>query len=265
MPKTEVILFPTQNVVKKTTINLFLVGFGKMGKIISENAHYITGDIVAIYDPNIPEYCSLDRIDFDNIDVAIEFTHPESGYDNVKMLLDLNIPVVTGTTGWFHRVKELERLYNPEKHSLIYGANFSIGMNLMYKIVEESAKLINNTNLYDVYGFESHHRGKIDSPSGTAKVLADIILENNSSKDKAIYDLNNKTLKANEFSFSSIRAGNIVGYHEIGFDSDFDEIKLVHNAKNRRGFALGALMAAKYAKENKGFLNFKDIFRYLYT
>ena len=243
-------------------INILLVGYGKMGRIIHENVSFINGEVVSIYDSNIPEYSNAwETLDFQKIDVAIEFTHPVSGFENVKRLLSQKIPVVTGTTGWFHKVDELKKKYDSNEHTLIYGANFSIGMNLFYEILAESTNLINNAGLYDVYGYEAHHRLKADSPSGTAKVLADIILSNTSNKDKTVFDLNNKPLNENEFSFASVRAGNVVGYHEIGFDSDFDEIKIIHNAKNRKGFALGALMAAKYALCNRGFMDFKDIFR----
>jgi 4-hydroxy-tetrahydrodipicolinate reductase len=243
-------------------INILLVGYGKMGKMVKENADLIKAKVVAIYDPNIAEHKTpIEKLDLSNIDVAIEFTSPECGFDNAKSLLHKKIPVVIGTTGWFHKVEELKSHFSPEEHTLIYGANFSVGMNLFYEIVEEGSKLINQTNLYDVYGLEAHHRHKADSPSGTAKVLADIILENTGNKESVVFDLNNKPLTHSEFSFASVRAGNIVGYHEIGFDSDFDDIKLVHNAKTRKGFAIGALLAARYAVKHKGFFNFKDIFR----
>ena len=242
-------------------IKVLLVGYGKMGKMIHENAELVNADIVSIIDPNNTKYdVSFDSIDFTNIDVAIEFTHPEVCLQNIEKLINKNIPVVTGTTGWFGQIEGLYKKINPEAHTLIYGANYSIGMNLFYEIVNSAAGLINQTGLYDFYGLESHHRQKADSPSGTAKVLSEILLENSKNKDKAIYDINNKQLGQNEFTFTSVRAGNITGYHEIGFDSDFDEIKLIHNAKSRKGFALGALFAARYALKIKGIFNFKDIF-----
>ena len=243
-------------------IKILLVGYGKMGRMVEENVSSINGEIVKIYDPKIPEFnINLQEIDFSEISVAIEFSHPDSGFENVKNLLRSNIPVVSGTTGWFHRIDELKKEFNANTHTLIYGANFSIGMNLFYQIVELSSRLINQVNLYDVYGLESHHRKKADSPSGTARVLSEIIMNNIDSKDNAIYDLNNKAIDNNDFTFTSVRAGSIVGYHELGFDAEFDEIKLIHNAKNRKGFALGALYAARYAINNKGFLNFKEIFQ----
>ena len=239
------------------SINLLIFGYGKMGRTIHENADHINANVISIYDPNIPEYSKLK---LDNVDVAIEFTHPDQAYSNIKLLLENKIPVVTGTTGWFHRIEEIKEHYNFDDHTLIYGANFSVGMNLFYEIIKNASKLINQVCLYDVYGYEAHHTKKADTPSGTAKVISEILLQNLDNKEKAVYNLQNETLKENEFSFSSVRAGSIVGYHEIGFDSDFDEIKISHNAKTRKGFALGALIAAKYAVKNKGIFNFKDIF-----
>jgi len=244
-------------------INLLLVGYGKMGKIIHEHADYINGEVVAIYDPGNKEHdVPLEEMDLKKVDVAIEFTDPKFGYYNVQKLLHRKIPVVTGTTGWFTRVMELQKQFVPKDHTLIYSANFSLGMNIFYDILDEATKLMSQSNLYDVYGLEAHHRGKADSPSGTAKILSNIVIKNIEKKKKAIFNLNNtEILNHDEFLFSTIRAGNIAGYHEIGFDSDFDEIKLIHNAKSRRGFAYGALLAAKYAHKVKGFYNFNDIFR----
>jgi 4-hydroxy-tetrahydrodipicolinate reductase len=238
-------------------INILLVGYGKMGKEIADNASFINGNVNAIYDPFVTDFA--EKPDFNDIDVAIEFTHPDSGFDNVSWLLSHGIPVVTGTTGWFHRLDELKEMYSPMTHTLVYGANFSVGMNLLYMILTNATKMINNVGLYDVYGYEAHHKHKADAPSGTAKVLAEIILQNMSCKDKVVYDITDKKLDENEFNFSSIRAGSIFGYHEIGFDSDFDEIKLIHNAKSRKGFAVGALLAAQFAVKEKGYFNFKEI------
>jgi 4-hydroxy-tetrahydrodipicolinate reductase len=252
--------------VPENKINIFLVGYGKMGRIIHDNASFINGYVVGIYDTHIPEHNKpIDELDFYDIDVVIEFTRPDSAFDNVKKLLKKNVPVVTGTTGWFHKIDSLKKSFNFNEHTLVYGANFSIGMNILYEIVEESTRFINQTGLYDVYGYETHHRAKAESPSGTARVLSDIIIKNTTSKEKAVFDLNNKPLNDNEFSFSSIRAGNVVGYHEIGFDSDFDDIKLIHSAKSRKGFAIGTLLAAKYALNHKGLFNFKDIFKSVFN
>jgi len=242
-------------------MKVLLVGYGKMGQMIDSYLSVINGKVEAIIDKNNPLYpLNISDIEPNNIDVAIEFTHPDSGFQNVHELLSKKIPVVTGTTGWFDKIEELKKEFDPKQHTLIYGANFSVGMNLFFEIVKKATQQINATNLYDVYGLEAHHRHKADAPSGTAKVLANIVLDNFVNKNSVVYDIKDKKINDDELCFTSIRAGEIVGYHEIGFDSDFDEIKLSHNAKNRKGFAIGAILAAKFAIVNKGFHDFKDIF-----
>ncbi|MCL1826988.1 MAG: 4-hydroxy-tetrahydrodipicolinate reductase [Candidatus Cloacimonetes bacterium] len=242
-------------------ISVALVGFGKMGQMIKENLSFIGAQVGVIIDKNIPEYPkSFADIALLEVQVAIEFTHPEAAFENVRELLRRKIPVVTGTTGWFDRIDELKAEFSEADHSLIYGANYSVGMNLLYDILRHSADAISKTDLYDVYGYEAHHRHKADAPSGTAKVLAETILDSFDTKTSVVYDIANHSLKKDEFCFSSIRAGEIVGKHLVGFDSDFDEITLSHNAKNRKGFAMGAILAAQYAISHKGFHDFKDIF-----
>jgi len=226
-------------------LNILLVGYGKMGHMIHEN-EIIAGTVTQIYDPHIPQHQTpLQNRDLSKINVAIEFTHPDSVFGNLDFLLSHNIPTVTGTTGWLHRLDELKQKYPPENHTLIYGSNFSIGMNIFFSIVETATKLLSQ-HQYDIYGLEAHHRQKADAPSGTAKTLTDIINKNTS-------------LQKTPLLFSSIRAGSIVGLHEIGFDSEYDEIKLIHNAKNRLGFAQGALVAASIAVQQTGYFDFRDI------
>lgn len=240
---------------------ILLVGYGNMGKMIKVESHHFGMQIHDIIDLNIPEHKK--DISFSKIkecDVAIEFSHPDFAFENICTLLEYRIPVVSGTTGWFNKLEMLKNEYDFSENTLIYSANFSVGMNLFYQLVADASKLISSSRLYDIYGLESHHRKKIDSPSGTARVISDIVLENFEGKDKVRFDLNNQPLTEKEFNFSSVRCGNITGYHKIGFDSEFDEIDISHNAKNRRGFAIGALMAARYALNHKGMLNFKDIF-----
>ena len=247
---------------EKKKIRILLVGYGRMGKLIHENANYINGEIKAICDPHIPEYNHpLDSFNADDFDVAIEFTGPEFGFENVKTLLQKKIPIVTGSTGWFHKIIELIDLFDPSENSMIYSANFSIGMNIIYDIIENATKIFNQYNIYDIYGLEKHHKHKVDSPSGTARVISEIVINNIDRIHDVVFHLNETELKPNQFSFSSVRAGNIVGVHELAFESEFDDIHITHNAKNRVGFAIGALIAAKAAINMKGFHNFKDIFK----
>jgi 4-hydroxy-tetrahydrodipicolinate reductase len=227
-------------------LRILLVGYGKMGKMIKENIDFVNAEISEIVDSEIPAYKkSLNDLDYTAFDVAIEFTHPNVAYNNIIALLSHKIPVVSGTTGWFDKIDGLKKQFNPYDHTLIYSANFSVGMNLFYEIINYASSIINPFNLYDVYGIEKHHKEKVDTPSGTAKIIQEIIYKNTNEV----------------INFSSVRAGTITGEHEVSFDSTFDEITLIHNAKNRIGFVKGALLAAKKAVNIKGFHNFKDIFK----
>jgi len=241
--------------------NVLLIGYGNMGQIIETEAKNCNCFIIDIIDPNNKKYNkSLSESNINKCDVIIEFTNPQSAFKLIDTALSYNKPIISGTTGWFSQIDDLKKKHDFTKSTLIYSSNYSVGMNLFYQLTDFASRLINESQLYDVYGLEAHHRKKLDSPSGTAKVLSDIILNNFKTKEKVRFDLVNKALEEDEFSFSSIRAGNITGYHKIGFDSLFDEIEISHNAKNRKGFAIGALLAAKYSLSITGIHDFKEIF-----
>ncbi|MBT4333854.1 MAG: 4-hydroxy-tetrahydrodipicolinate reductase, partial [Candidatus Cloacimonetes bacterium] len=140
----------------------------------------------------------------------------------------------------------------------IYGSNFSVGMNLFFSIIESAAKLMNKAEDYDLFGLEMHHNKKKDSPSGTAKVLSEIILQNIDRKTKVQYDKLDRKIEQDELHFTSVRSGNIPGTHSISFDSEADTIELKHTARNRNGLALGAIKAAKWINNKTGFYNFTD-------
>jgi len=222
-------------------MTILLVGYGKMGKML----HSLTDSVTAIYDPNIAEYNTpLDARDLTSIDVAIEFTHPTSAYENIRHLLRNQIPVVCGTTGWFQHLEALKAEFPPDTHTLIYGTNFSISMNIFFRIAEIASQMLASQG-YDPFGIEMHHKHKADAPSGTAKTLAQYIRANFAG--------------CSDFEFESVRAGEIVGYHELDFTSDYDEVRLIHNVRSRLGFAKGALYAASIATKIKGYHNFYDI------
>ena len=142
---------------------------------------------------------------------------------------------------------------------LIHSSNFSIGVNVFFKIIENAARMFNKIEEYDVYGYEMHHNKKIDSPSGTAKTIGNILINNIKRKDKLLFEAINRKIQPNELHFASVRAGAIPGTHAVGFDSDADTIELKHTARNREGFALGAIMAAKWIKNKKGFYTIDDM------
>ncbi len=228
-------------------MNIALIGYGKMGKAIHSLAESQKIRVASIIDPRGTSYKSITEESMQNIDVCIDFTTPEVCIDNIKNVLSFKKPLVVGTTGWHARLPEIKELVGRENGSLVYASNFSIGVNLLYALIDYSSKLLSQIPEYDPYLSESHHKHKKDAPSGTAKELISILLKHYKRKE-------------NELSVGVTRAGSIPGIHEIGFDSEFDTISIKHTARNRNGFALGALLAAGFIQNKKGLYNFKDEF-----
>lgn len=223
-------------------MRIALIGYGKMGKEVEKSAlardHIITSLIEA--------------------DVWIDFSHPEGILDRIHDAIKLNKPYVIGTTGFDI---ELARQIASEKKeaALFVSANFSLGVNLFLEIVKEACKLLHPFGLYDVAGEEIHHKEKIDSPSGTAKLIVNTVLQNFPEKKKALFNLPNRKLSQDELSFSSQRLGHVPGTHTLVFDSSCDTISLKHEARSREGFALGAVMAAEWLIGKKGFFTMQDL------
>jgi len=238
---------------------LAIIGYGQMGRMIEQLAPQYGFEVVAIIDldPNLertPE-------NLESADVCIEFTAPGAAFENIKKMVNLKKNVVVGTTGWFDKLDDVEKLVKSQNTGFVYGSNFSPGMNLFYKIVDETTRLMNSSKDYDVFGLEYHHNKKKDSPSGTAKILSEIVLKNTDQKHKSNFNKLDRKIENDEFHFASVRAGSIPGIHTIGFDSSADSIELKHTARNRNGLAIGALLAAKWICDKKGFFNFADIFQ----
>lgn len=238
-------------------IKLALVGYGKMGKmiekIIDSNEYKLTG----IFDVINPPREHL----IEDTDVAIEFSTPLSVIDNVEFLASKGINIVCGTTGWYRKADEVKAIIEKYGTGFIYASNFSLGVNLFFQIVKNAAKLINNYSQYDIAIEETHHTQKLDKPSGTAVRIAEYLMGEIGRKDKMTGDKVNPD--DNELNIISKRIENIVGNHKVTFDSGADSIILEHNAKSRRGFAEGALIAAKFIHNKKGFFKFEDIFNNL--
>jgi len=240
-------------------IKVALIGYGKMGHLIDEIANAHGMEIVAKVDPFLLKN-EITKETVANADVCIEFSQPDTVVQNIKKLIELKKNIVVGTTGWFSHLDEIKKLTKKNQTGFIYSSNFSLGMNIFFKIVDYATKLTSKITDYDVYGFEKHHRQKMDSPSGTAKMLTDIVIKNSLIKDIPQFDKLDRKIKENEFHFASIRAGHIFGEHIIGLDSPADEITLSHRLKNRSGLAIGAILAAKWIANKKGFYNFSEIF-----
>lgn len=233
-----------------------------MGRMLEIAAGKRQHQLVAKIDPLAP-YATHKTISPDSIgeaEVCIDFSQAESFVDNVRQVAALGKNMVAGTTGWYDRCEEVKTLVG-SRIGFIYGSNFSLGVNIFYKIVEQAAAIMNGFDAYDVAGIEFHHRKKADSPSGTAKSLAQILKSKIKRKDNIVYDIVNRKIAPGEIHFASLRCGSIPGTHKILFDSDADTIELAHTARNREGFALGAILAAEWLAGKKGFFTVNDFFQ----
>jgi len=236
-------------------MKLAIIGYGAMGKQIEAIAIEQNIIISNIFDINTP----LNENEEYHFDVAIDFSFPNALINNVNLLAKKKKNIVIGTTGWYDRIIDIKKIADDYDIGIIWSSNFSIGMQIFYKIINEASKLMNKFEQYDSFISEIHHTNKADSPSGTAISLANIMLANLQSKDKLLTENINRLIAPNELQIASMRGGKIFGEHTVYFDSIVDTIELKHNAKSRKGFAVGALTAANYILNKTGFYNFEDV------
>lgn len=244
-------------------MKIALIGYGNMGqeleKVIADNKDHM---IVSIsYGEKNKE---LDIAGIKKADVVIDFTSSEIVISNIKKVANLKKDIVVGTTGWYGNMKEVKQIVKRNNIGLLYGQNFSIGANIFFALIGFSSKIFSSFGNYDVYGYEIHHSGKKDSPSGTAKKITEVIMNNFPQKKVLQVNKLNRQIKAEELHFASVRGGHNRGMHEVIFDSSADEVKLVHAAHGRRGFAQGAIMAAEFIRGKKGVYDFTEIFKQKY-
>lgn len=240
-------------------MDIALIGHGNMGKeietLVRESGKHT---IVSISCTHADE--TLDKEGIAQADVAIDFTSPEVVMHNIREVAELGVPLVVGTTGWYDQMDDVKHLVEAKNTALVYGQNFSIGANIFFQIVAFSSQLFARFPGYDVFAQEIHHTGKKDSPSGTARKLADIILENFPAKKTLQSEKLDRQVRADELHFASVRGGRNRGRHEITFDGEADQVTLTHQAHGRRGFAQGALVAAEFIEDKKGVHSFDEIF-----
>jgi dihydrodipicolinate reductase len=251
-------------------MKIALIGYGKMGRIIEQIARAQGHTITAIVDPfaqdtpaGIPASKSIADANLDSADAAIEFSVPVTACANITALAQRKIPTVAGTTGWLDKLDEVRKSVESANSSLIWSSNFSIGVNLFYRIAWRAAEIFNNFNEYDVGGFEIHHNKKLDSPSGTAKTLAEGVLSKIDRKKKIVWETLDRKPAADELHFPSLRMGSVPGTHSLFFDSQADTIEITHTARSREGFASGAVLAAQWltAKERRGVFTIDDMLK----
>jgi 4-hydroxy-tetrahydrodipicolinate reductase len=239
-------------------LDITLIGYGKMGRMVESLAPASDCRVRSIVDPLLPE--PANAITADNlVGVCIEFSHPSAVLDNIRRVAEAGRHLVVGTTGWLDHLGEAGELAEKYDVGILYGANFSIGMNIFNRVVEYAAGLCDRFPAYDVFGYELHHNQKADSPSGTALQLADTILKRSSRKQTPVYDKLARRIEPGELHFASIRAGAIPGTHTVGFDSESDTIELTHRVRSRSCFAAGALQGAHWIAARKGLHSFAEM------
>lgn len=251
-------------------MKIALIGYGKMGHMIEEIALQRGHEIVCKIDADNQQ--DFDSDAFINADVAIEFTNPTAAYGNYLKAFSHNVKVVSGSTGWMKDHKaDVEALTKDGKQTLFWASNFSIGVAIFSAVNRYLAKIMNQFPQYDVAMEEIHHVHKLDAPSGTAITLAEEIIENLDRKDKWVKGLQHHAdgseegsniVAANELPIASIRRDEVPGIHSISYDSEADKITITHDAHSRKGFALGAVLAAEYTKDHTGLLTTSDLFKF---
>jgi len=245
-------------------MNIALIGYGKMGQIIEKIANDRNHEIVLIVDENNREQITIEELQ--QADVAIDFSTPQSVLENIDFCLRANVPVVVGTTGWYDQLKNVEDKCIAGNKSLMYGSNFSIGVNVFFHINKLLAKAMSPYKQYEVQVEEIHHTHKLDAPSGTAITIADGILESYEGKstwvNNVIGDNNEIIPKKDELLIESHRLEDVPGTHTVLYSSEVDQIEFKHTAHSRSGFALGAIIAAEWLQDHPGFHNVKDMFQF---
>lgn len=230
-------------------MNIAIIGYGKMGKtieeILIERGHHVPVKL-----NRKPE-----AEDLKNIDVAIEFSNPEAAFENINALIENKIPTISGTTGWLDKLDEIIELNQKNDCAFLYGSNFSLGVNLFFELNERLAKLMANYPEYKIELEEIHHTQKLDAPSGTAISLAKGIIENSTKTNWNLDQSDSEEI----IPIKALRIDNVPGTHTVSYHSEVDSIEIKHTAHTRRGFALGAVLAAEWIHGKKGFFSMKDV------
>ena len=238
-------------------MRLALIGYGKMGKEIEAIARERGHDLVAIVSTTNSN--AWKDIKKESTDVCIEFTHPESAFENIIRCISAGVPVVSGTTGWTERMPEMQTLLDKENGSLFWASNFSLGVNIMFRFNKMLAEMLARTGQYTPSIEEIHHIHKKDAPSGTAITLAEGVIEKFPRLKSWSLNISETT---EELVVRSIREDEVPGTHHVNYESDVDRITLTHVAFSRKGFALGAVLAAEWLPGHSGLKSMNDLLKY---
>lgn len=235
-------------------MKIALIGYGKMGKAIEAAALERGHEIVLKIDLDNTHEFTKENVS--KADAAIEFTGPHTAFDNIIKLLQFGVPVVSGSTGWLDKMEEAKNVCAEHNGALLYASNFSIGVNLFFELNKKLAELMHPHKEYQVSLEEIHHTAKIDAPSGTAITLAEQIIDVYTEKREWVNDIEPAD---EQLLITSKREDPAPGTHTIFYKSEIDDISITHTAHSRKGFALGAVLAAEYAKDKKGILSMKEV------
>lgn len=235
-------------------MKIALIGYGKMGQMIEEIAKQRGHEtVLKINIDNLPDFT---KENVSKADVAIEFTGPSSAFENVKQCLEFGVPVVSGSTGWNAQLEEAKQFCERQSGSFLHASNFSIGVNIFFQVNKFLAKLMSAQPDYEVGLKEIHHTQKLDAPSGTAVTLAEGILENIARKKSWV---NQASQSLDELPIISERIDPAPGTHHVKYTSEVDDIEIIHTAHSRKGFALGAVLAAEFIAKRKGVFTMEDV------
>ncbi len=238
-------------------MKIALIGYGKMGREIEQIALQRGHEIVSIIDINNPEEFASEA--FKSAAVAIEFSAPSAALSNYRKCFEVGMPVVAGTTGWLDNMPEIKEAC-ASGQTFFYASNYSVGVNIFFALNKHLAKIMNGFSDYNVEMREIHHIHKLDAPSGTAITLAEGVLAN--IDRKSTWALKDSSNSNQELEIEAVREGEVPGYHAVKYESDVDTITIIHDAKSRKGFALGAVVAAEFTAGKKGFLTMEDLLRF---
>jgi len=237
-------------------MRLLLLGYGKMGQLIDKLAtaqgHKVVGKI------NIDNRNELEQLDAKSVDVAIDFSQPAAAVENIKWCIDHQIPVAVGTTGWLEQKDDVDQYCKENSGTYLYASNFSIGVNLFFKLNERLAQLMNEQDQYAISTKEIHHTQKLDAPSGTSITLAEGILKHIDRKSNWV---NQETDKETELEILSERVDPAPGTHSITYSSPIDSIEIKHTAHSREGFAQGAITVAQWLIDQNGVKSMDDFLK----
>ena len=238
-------------------MKIALIGYGKMGKTIERIANERGHEIVSVID--VDNLSDFESDAFASANVAIEFTAPAVAVSNYRRAFAAGVAVVSGTTGWTEQLPTLKKEIEEGGKTLFWSSNFSLGVNIFMAVNKYLAGIMNQSPNYNVEMTEVHHTQKLDAPSGTAITLAEGILEKLDRKSSWVKE---NQSKSDEMAIKSIREGQVPGIHTIRYESDVDFIEITHDAKNREGLALGAVLAAEFTAGKKGFLGMEDMLKF---